>query len=483
MDFVVTFDALALSDSQRLQSFVDAFAVPMVDAGVIEDYPTDLVAAIDEAMAKETNFTLSDDLLPWVGRSVSLAASIPEADPATMEVDNLAFLLSADVRDPAAAGNFVDKILGEMASHDLVATAATIGGLPGYRWEESSGVSFGLVLTDQSLLLGIESSVADAIAAHDAGLSIADDSVFADTMGRLPDQRMVSFYMGRGVLDGLSNLASASVGMPPGQQADDLFDAVGVSLALVDAGVEVDYVMVGVDNTAGSMTPDLDVLAGLPEDTLAFVSAAASEADTETAADVMLGDMGDMIDGLSSEIGVDIAAVLGSLSGDLTIAVAESRDGLIADATDVPVAVVGALGLTDSGPVADLMRQVEEMGAGPGVEYNRTNGVTTVVVDGSPVFTYSTSDDMFVAGTGSDLVTGVVSGENGGLLDAALYRELDDELVGDGLVGYVDIASIVDLVPLTKDEQAIFAPLRGIGFGGESSGDTVAMQLLILVDY
>ena len=69
------------------------------------------------------------------------------------------------------------------------------------------------------------------------------------------------------------------------------------------------------------------------------------------------------------------------------------------------------------------------------------------------------------------------------LLDSALYRELDDELVGDGLVGYVDIASIVDLVPLTKDEQAMFAPLRGIGFGGESSGDTVAMQLLILVDY
>ena len=142
-----------------------------------------------------------------------------------------------------------------MASHDLVATAATIGGLPGYRWEESSGVSFGLVLTDESLLSGSRRSVADAIAAHDAGLSIADDSVFTDTMGRLPDQRMVSFYMGGGVLDGLSNLATASIGMPSGQQADDLFDAVGVSLALVDAGVEVDYVMVGVDRTHGVDDP------------------------------------------------------------------------------------------------------------------------------------------------------------------------------------------------------------------------------------
>jgi hypothetical protein len=483
MDFVVTFDALALSDSERLQSFVDAFAVPMVEAGVIEDYPDDLVAAIDEAMATETDFTLSADLLPWVGRSVSLAASVPEVDPATMEVDNLAFLLSADVRDRDGAAAFVDKVLGKMASHDLTVAAATIGGLPGYRWEESSGVSFGLVLTDESLLIGTEESVADAIAARDAGLSIADNSVFINTMGRLPDQRMVSFYMGGGVLEGLTNLATASTGMPSEQQADDLFDAVGVSLGLVDAGVEVNYVMAGVDGGTGSMTPDLGVLGSLPDDTLAFLSVAGASPDTQTVTDEMLGDMGDVIDQLSSEIGVDIAAVLGSLSGDLTIAVAESRDGLIADATDVPIAVVGALGLTDPGPVGDLMRQVEEMGAGPGVEYERSDGITTVVVDGAPVFSYSTGDDMFVAGMGPDLVAGVVSSSNGGLLDSALYRELDNEVLGDGLVGYVDIASIVDLVPLTKDEAAVFAPLRGIGYGGESSGDIIEMQVLILVDY
>ncbi len=49
-----------------------------------------------------------------------------------------------------------------------------------------------------------------------------------------------------------------------------MFDAVGVSLALVDAGVEVNYVMVGVDGGAGFDDPDLGVLASLPDDTLAF---------------------------------------------------------------------------------------------------------------------------------------------------------------------------------------------------------------------
>ncbi len=73
------------------------------------------------------------------------------------------------------------------------------------------------MLTDESLLIGIEEAVADAIAARDAGLSIADEAVFTNTMGRLPDQRMVSFYMGGGVLEGLTNLATAT-GMHRGRR-------------------------------------------------------------------------------------------------------------------------------------------------------------------------------------------------------------------------------------------------------------------------
>jgi hypothetical protein len=88
-----------------------------------------------------------------------------------------------------------------------------------------------------------------------------------------------------------------------------------------------------------------------------------------------------------------------------------------------------------------------------------------------------------VVGSGHDLVSDVATSAEGGLLTSDLYRELDDAVVGDGLVGYADISGIVDLVPMTRDEAAVFSPLRGIGVGGESDGTAQVMELLVLVDY
>ena len=51
------------------------------------------------------------------------------------------------------------------------------------------------------------------------------------------------------------------------------------------------------------------------------------------------------------------------------------------------------------------------------------------------------------------------------------------------MVFYVDLGRVMGLVPMTSDEAAVVAPLRGIGFGGEVDGDAVAMELLVLIDY
>jgi hypothetical protein len=483
MDFVVTFDAVALSDSERLQSFVDAFAGPMVEAGVIEDYPEDLVAAIDDAMAAESDFTLSGDVLPWIGRSVSIAGSVPEVDPTTFEPAGLSFLVSADVRNRGAAGSFVDKVVDEMHADDLEVTVATIGGLPGYRWEESvDGISFGMVLTDDSLLVGVEGDVAQAIAARDAGLSIADGAVFSDTMGRLPADRMVSFYMAESALDGFLDVATAA-GLSGDEITGAPFDAIGASVSLVAEGVRFNYVVAGGDTTDPGFIPDSAVLASLPDDTLGFISIAGGSSGNSTATDQLLESMGGALEELSSQTGIDIGALLGSLSGRVTFAVTETRNGAIAAQTDVPVGMVGALGINEPGPISDLLAMVEQSLGEPGVEFDRSEGVTTVLADGEQIVSYSTGSDLFVVGTDRDLVNGVVSGDAGGLLGSPLYKELDGLVLGDGLVGYADVGSIVDLVPLTQDEAAVFAPIRGIGYGGEDSEGAFQMEVLILVDY
>ncbi|MCP3997141.1 MAG: DUF3352 domain-containing protein, partial [bacterium] len=354
MDFVITFDAVGLGDSERLQALVDAFAEPLVAAGEIDEYPQDLVLAIDEAMSESSGFTLMDDILPWIGRSVSLAARVPDIDLDTFQVEELSGLLSADVRDMEKAAAFVDKVLAEFTDNGVEVAAASVGGLPGYRWEED-GISIAFVLTDSALLLGIESDVASAIEARDAGLSIAEDAVFQDTMERLPEERMVAVYVASSAVDGFVDLAARGMPTTDLEYDDQLFTSVGSSVSLTDEGLLFSYVMVGVDETGGVIAPDSDVLATLPDDTLGFLSIAASGTAPEGFDELALADMGYPLEGISSQLGVDIGTLIEAISGSLTVAVTETRDSVIAQQTDVPVGIVGALGLTDSGPVNDLV--------------------------------------------------------------------------------------------------------------------------------
>ncbi len=495
-DYVMTFDALALSDSERLQAFVDAFAGPMLDAGLIDSYPDDLVAAIDDAMGEESGFTLSGDIVPWMGRSVSVAGTVPElSDPLGEGLDiDASFILSADVRDRTAADAFVDKLIRKIGEENATVTATEIGGQAGYRIADADEqLDVALVLLDDALLFGIEDTVASAIEARNAGLSIADDAGFVDTMSMLPSERMMSFYLAPSAMEALldlgtfasENLAMAGMSVETPETADlPETTPMATAVSLVDEGLLFSYVVLGDTGMEGVISPDTVVLASLPVNTLGFMSVAGSDAVGDWAFDDQaLADLGYPLDDLSEELGIDIGALIESLSGDLTIAATETRASSIADATDVPVGVVGALGLTDADPMSDLIEVIEEMFAEQGIDVAATGGVTSVASGGQDFLSYSVQDDVFVIGSGQQLVEDVSTHRDGGLLGSELYQELDRVVVGDGLIMFVDVAGVVSLVPTTSQEAAAIAPLRGVGFGGQIEDNATMMEVLFLIDY
>ena len=244
------------------------------------------------------------------------------------------------------------------------------------------------------------------------------------------------------------------------------------------------YVSLGATELDGVLAPDSSVLASLPDGTLGFLSIAGSfDSEGMSIDEQMLADLGYPLDMLSEETGIDVVAVLESLSGDLTIAVNETRDSSIASATDVPVGVLAAVGLNGAEPVRELLDMLEEMAEQEGIEFTDSSGVTTISVAGDQYVAYSVTDDLLVIGSGSGLVQDVASSAAGGLVSSQLYQELDGVVAGDGLVMFVDIGGIVSLVPLTSDEAGAIAPIRGMGFGGEVDGDVVTMEILLLVDY
>ena len=489
MDYVVTFDALALSDSERLQAFVDAFAVPLVDAEMIETYPEDLVLAIDEAIEEELGITLSDDLLPWIGRSMSIAGTVPTiADPMAFQSDDLelAFIVSADVRDRGAAEAFVGKMLDLARESGSGVTSTEIAGQPGHRIAVSDGSPDGaVVVTETSLLFGTEDEVASALGAKDSGLSMADDAGFRDAMNRLPSERMVSFYVAPSAIEAVTALGTA--GMP---QSEGLADpplpsqGLAVSVALIDEGLLVSYVLPNVGAEAVAISPDAAVLASLPKDTLGFLSIASEAGATQTQLDnELFADLGYPLDAWSDELGIDLVSLFESFSGNMTFAATETRNSSIADATDVPVGVVAALGLNASGPMKDLVAMLEEMMTDQGLTFDTAGSVTTVGADGQELVSYSIEEGLAVVGTGSKLVGTVASGGEGGLLQTEQYIELENALVGDGLLMYVDVARIVDLAPMTSNESATLDPFRGVGLGADIDDQTMLMEVLFLIDY
>lgn len=490
MDYVVSFDVLALSDSERLQSFVDAFSVPMLEAGLIDEQPGDLVGAIDRVLGEETDFTLTDDILPWIGRSISIAGKVPTIpDPLSSFYDfQPSLLLSADVRDRAAAQAFVDKARSSLGNDGVPVNEVMIGGLRGYRIGGTDEIVTGaLVLTDGALLVGIEEDVIAAIDARESGSSMAADATYLETMTLLPSDQMLSFYVSGRILDGLADLAALGArGVPDVPQFGGETPSVssfGGSVGLVDEGLLVSYVMVGEDATE-SVGPDLTVLEALPADTLGFISFAGAATADRTALDRSVFDgLGLPLEPFEAEFGVDIIALLESLSGDFTAAAVETRDSSIARATDVPVGVVGALGLVDSGPMNEVIATLAEQLRVSGLSLAVDGAVSSVVDRGEELVSYSLQDELLVVGTGAGLVGDIVAGENAGVVASDVYRELDDAVSGDGLIVFVDIGRILRLIPMTSDEAAVLAPLRGMGVGTRSESGAIVVEALLLVDY
>ena len=94
----------------------------------------------------------------------------------------------------------------------------------------------------------------------------------------------------------------------------------------------------------GSAGPDLAVLETLPAETLGFMSFAGNQFASENTFDTAAFDgLGLPMELFEDEFGIDVVAIIESLSGDLTLAATETRDSAIARMADVPVGIVIAL--------------------------------------------------------------------------------------------------------------------------------------------
>lgn len=477
VDMVVTMDLLQLTESDKVDSLIQAFARPMEDAGYIESSDIDLAGQLDQLLQDEFGLSLEGDLLTWVGRSMAIGLWLPASLDGAAEPD---VVFSMSIRDGEAAADFIRSVGEPVDETELDdGTVYTFG-------DGSSPVIW--VGQDLMIITSDRTTLRAALDARGGG-SLGSDQTFAETISRLPDDHLAIAYIGPSFFE---SIASATSGLAPGMSLDtgavEGLRGLAFSLALPDTGVRFDVVQLrDAGASADAVAPaDFEDVASLPADTVGYIDFVLAEGQVQTWLDQIReadpAGYDDMVASATAELGVDLfGEVLPSIGGENLLAVINDRDGMLAQESGVPLGILLSLGLTDTGPMEELAASVESIAAEQGVVI-RSGQPSVALMDGSEVLAYDVTDDALVAGTSSSLVGEFLDGV-GGLTDTSLYEELNGDLPGDGLALYVDMGRIFDMIDMTPQDRAIAAPLRGLGASYDVDEESVTGSFLMLIDY
>lgn len=472
VDVVLMVDLLALTDSERFEALITTFAEPMEDAGYIESSEIDVMGQIDEALEEELDLDIEEDIIPWVGRSISLGVWAPP-DLETAGTPDSVF--SMTIRDKDAAGEFLLTL-------DDTMQAEPIGDGEVYTSGDDAAVAW---VGDELLLFATDRSVLrSALDARESG-SIMDDETFTSVVERLPDDRLAAAYVSTDFIDALAGTAGDFGADAPG--LGDI-EAFALSMSLPDSGLRFDVVQQLAEGAAAEFF-DAGSLAGvsrLPADTIGYMGFETDDGAIQRFLDEFreLDPVAyeDMAAGAEDELGVDLLGeTLPSIGGEVLLAVVPTRDGMLFEETGEPIGVLSSTGLVDPEPMKEAVAAVERLAADEGVEI-RSGSPSVAILDGSELFAYEVTSEALVVGSASSIVEAFLSSE-GGVTGSSVYLDLDSELPGEGLGFFVDFGRVFDLIDMTASDRAIADPVRGLGASYSRDGNIVTAGFLILIDY
>ena len=247
-----------------------------------------LASTLDDALSSaNAPFTYSNDVAPWFDGRVAVAVlDYPlNTDPAAMALPSTAALVG--VRDPAAAGSFLDSLRAELDTTGLTFTSADHNGTTVWTLDNGAttpipmtGLGFSFALADDQLLLANGSSTVETLLDVHGGTgdSLADRDELSDLAEHLPAE-----WSGIVTMDLEAMLASTRSQLEASNPAlaealDAYLDAVP-SFVATTIGFEDDAVRFDGATTmpGGDLTPSngqRDLAASVPGDTIFFADGA-----------------------------------------------------------------------------------------------------------------------------------------------------------------------------------------------------------------
>jgi hypothetical protein len=476
IDFLQLIEGDARKLNDTIISMIEASGeVSVADMQDVEGFVSEIDAEMEEALG--VDFT--DDIRPWVGRTVSI--SLSDFDGVSLgDVPDI--LVVVETRDGEATDAFlVDLAAGIERATGVDVAQGAYNGVSLYIAADDFEFDPPLVFAriGSMVAFGTQNAVEAAIDA-DAGASLADNEAFAAVMDALPSDRIMSFYVDPGAF---------TEALETGSSIEDIgVDGVGASLSIADYGVRVDSVVLGEEPAAGLALTGGGVVGDLPKDTL-FMFAGWSVASYWDLAVGAVGgsEIDDLLAEAEAELDIDIEGLLRALDAPSAVALVESKSGVMAQELGAPIGLLGLFGTTRPDEVDGYVEDLVDYMNRTGVEdLRRTvdSGRYWVASTGDEdLVAFGVTDDYLVAATSSDLAQSI--GRSPTLSDNVELRAVSEAMGIDpeSVLMFVDFAEIVRVFNAPSDLAEALSPLGSMAASYEVEDDRALGVFVWMIDY
>ncbi len=317
-----------------------------------------VIAEIDDLLAEDTNLTVEEDFLSWIGQYAGMGITNIKIDEYYGEFEDANVILAVEVRDRKAADAFIQKLQVEVTDDTG----------NDFRTEEYKGVEiFELDATDEAdqvafarsggvFLLGSDAEMIKSAMDAQKGASLGDSQIYKDLMNDLPKDRSLTFYMpGEQLIESYSAILASSM-IEMGDSASSVYDSIkgiAFSTAITDEGLQLDSVISYDLNILSEANQEVlkkarsqgNTSALFPKDTVLYITAARLDliwkASRETLAEsVGKEDYDEMMKALEDELGFNVETdLIPYLDGEYAFGIIPSSKGLIASYSEVNLGI------------------------------------------------------------------------------------------------------------------------------------------------
>lgn len=423
-----------LRDTDRIMGSAAALA-PLLAVPDMPDFLFSVYGDYGGAL-EGMNINSTEDVLPWIGREVALAAG-PDGS----------VLAAAAVRNEAKAGAFLVEVREQLEDEGIEFDESDHGGVT---ITEVVGPEFytplAFAITDGRLLLASgREMLEDALDRADSGRkTLADNGAFRDALAAQPANRIGTIYIDPAALGGEV-------------QSFDALRWIGGSSMLTGNGTRFSY-RFGFDSSRLDreqrewMERDgikNDLARRIPEDTLFYFAGSNLGGTLEYAS--RIPDLGDALDELRSEDALsDLFRLMEGMTGEFAVALTADEGGLLYEMTGDPFGMIftaqvenGDDALAElSDTFDDIARQTfsdhetDEIG-------RATVGYLDISMEGGRILGYGVEGDDVVVGTSENLIEAAMQPKDR-LADAPLFKDTLGALPGGGLLYFYFDADVID---------------------------------------